>query len=125
MNQHTLSVLLQDGPAGLHRASSLLRRGSVNVSSLTLAASGTPGVLQMTLTVDPGKAPTVARHLGSLVEVISVRDVTARMPAGAFVGSSTSWPETQSAAHPDALLAEHGAYLYRAQADGAPGDESR
>lgn len=91
MSQHTLSVLLQDGPASLHRASSLLRRGAVNVSSLTLRASETPGILEMTVAVDPEKAPTVARHLGSLVEVLAVRDVTP---------------------HP------RDTWLYRAQADG-------
>jgi len=125
MNTHTLSVLLQDGPAGLNRASSLLRRGAVNVSSLTLMASGTPGVLEMTLIVERGKARTVARHLGSLVEVLSVRDVTA-VAAGSGVAPST-WLDDGAARHdgrsaePDA---ERGACLYRAQADGAPGDDT-
>ena len=106
MNQHTLSVLLQDGPAGLHRASSLLRRGAIRVSSLTLAASETPGILSMTIRVDRGDAPTVARHLGSLVEVLSVRDVTPGRTA------------------PDDVLARQGAFLYTAQADGATGDDT-
>jgi acetolactate synthase small subunit len=106
MNQHTLSVLLQDGPAGLHRASSLLRRGAVRVSSLTLAASETPGILRMTVSVDPVNAPVVARHLGSLVEVLSVRDVTPGRSA------------------PNDALESQGAFLYTAQADGATGDDT-
>jgi acetolactate synthase small subunit len=97
-----LSILLQDGPAGLHRASSSLRRGAVKVSSLTLTASGTPGILEMVLTVDRADAPAVARHLGSLVEVLSIRDLS---PAAAADATG-------------------GAFLYRAQADGAPGDDA-
>jgi acetolactate synthase small subunit len=125
MNSHTLSVLLQDGPAALNRASSMLRRGGVNVSSLTLTASGAPGVLEMTVVVERDKAHAVARHLGSLVEVLAVRDVT---PGSVGSRLAASVVRAGGAAPGDRSFAEReaarGSCLYRAQADGTPDGDS-
>jgi acetolactate synthase-1/3 small subunit len=77
MTNHTLTVLLHDGPDALHRATSLLRHGAIGLSSLTLAPSETPGVSRMTLVLDSGDATRVVKRLGALVDVLFVHDTTA------------------------------------------------
>jgi acetolactate synthase I/III small subunit len=96
MKPHTLLVLLQDRPGVLHRAVTLLRRHGLNISSLHVCKSETPGVSRMTLVVDATDTTLILRQLDRLVEVIEVSDIT---------------PETLDAS-------EH----YCAQADGVRGE---
>jgi acetolactate synthase-1/3 small subunit len=76
MHRHTLNVLVQDHPGALHRAVSLLRRRSYNISSLAVGRSERDDASRMTLVVDAADARQVVRQLASLIEVLAVHDVT-------------------------------------------------
>lgn len=76
MQRHTLNVLVQDQPGALHRAVSLLRRRSYNISSLAVGRSERADASRMTLVVDAADARQVVRQLGTLIEVLAVHDVT-------------------------------------------------
>lgn len=70
--------------------------------TLSVLMKEAPGVVRITVTVDAGDAAAVARRLGSLTDVLSVRDITAAR-AGRAVAHDNREAEP-----------------YRAQADGVP-----
>lgn len=80
MTHHTLDVVLHDATGGLQRTATLLRRRSVRFVSLALARSETPGKSRLTLVVNAADAVGIARQLDGLIDVVSVRDVTAGAP---------------------------------------------
>lgn len=76
--KHTLVARVQDHPGVLVRVIGLFRRRAFNVESLSVGASETPGVSQMTFVVDTSRVPSrlVEANLRKLVPVIEVQDVT-------------------------------------------------
>jgi acetolactate synthase I/III small subunit len=77
---HTFTVYVEDRPGVLNRVSSLFRRKNLNIISLAVGHSETPGVSRMTVVVqtDPGGAQRIQAHLYKLIHVISVEDITNR-----------------------------------------------
>jgi acetolactate synthase-1/3 small subunit len=67
----TFSVHLQDHPGALNRVASLFRRRALNIASLTVGHTETPGVSRMTIVVDaPEEAATrIAANLYKLLDV--------------------------------------------------------
>ena len=78
--QHTLIALVEDKPGVLSRVSSLFRRRSFNIESLTVGHTDQPGISRMTITLDSDNVSSerVTSYLYKLVNVISVEDVTQR-----------------------------------------------
>ena len=76
---HTFIVLLEDLPGALNRVVSLFRRRVVNIDSLTVGRTETPGVSRITLVVraDANAARLLEANLYKLVDVLDVQDVTA------------------------------------------------
>jgi acetolactate synthase-1/3 small subunit len=77
--QHTLVALVEDKPGVLNRVSSLFRRRTFNIESLTVGHTNQPGISRMTIVVDSDET-SVARltaHLYKLVNVIQIEDLTA------------------------------------------------
>ena len=75
---HVFVVEVEDEPGVLTRVSSLFRRRTFNIVSLTVGTTERPGISRMTIVVD---APDVAArrieaHLWRLVNVVRVEDVT-------------------------------------------------
>jgi acetolactate synthase-1/3 small subunit len=77
---HIFTVYVEDRPGVLNRVSSLFRRKNLNIISLAVGHSETPGVSRMTVVVqtDPGGADRIKAHLYKLIHVISVEDITDR-----------------------------------------------
>ena len=77
--QHTFVVYVEDKPGVLTRVSSLFRRRSFNIESLTVGHTDKPGVSRMTIVVDTDEfgARRLEAHLYKLVNVIIVEDITA------------------------------------------------
>jgi acetolactate synthase I/III small subunit len=77
---HTFTVYVEDRPGVLNRVSSLFRRKNLNIISLAVGHSETPGVSRMTVVVqtDAGGADRIKAHLYKLIHVISVEDITDR-----------------------------------------------
>jgi acetolactate synthase I/III small subunit len=77
---HTFTVYVEDRPGVLNRVSSLFRRKNLNIISLAVGHSETPGVSRMTVVVqtDTGGADRIKAHLYKLIHVISVEDITDR-----------------------------------------------
>jgi acetolactate synthase-1/3 small subunit len=80
ITMHTFTVYVEDRPGVLNRVSSLFRRKNLNIISLAVGHSETPGVSRMTVVVqtDPGGAQRIQAHLYKLIHVISVEDITNR-----------------------------------------------
>lgn len=68
----TISVLVQDQPGVLVRVAGLIRRRGVNIHSLSVGPTETPGVSRMTIVVDtpPDRTESFAKQLRKLVEVL-------------------------------------------------------
>ena len=79
MTPHTFVVTVEDEPGVLNRVASLFRRRNYNIDSLTVGRTDTPGISRMTIVVpaDEAGAQRVEANLYKLVNVISVKDVTA------------------------------------------------
>jgi acetolactate synthase-1/3 small subunit len=77
---HIFTVYVEDRPGVLNRVSSLFRRKNLNIISLAVGHSETPGVSRMTVVVqtDAGGAQRIEAHLYKLIHVISVEDITNR-----------------------------------------------
>jgi acetolactate synthase-1/3 small subunit len=77
-SKHTLVVLVENKPGVLNRVSSLFRRRSFNIDSLTVGTTDDPTVSRMTIVVDASKtsAELVERNLNKVANVIDVQDVT-------------------------------------------------
>lgn len=78
--QHTLIALVEDKPGVLNRVSSLFRRRTFNIESLTVGHTDQPGVSRMTIVMDSDTtgAERVTSYLYKLVNVIHVEDITSR-----------------------------------------------
>ncbi|MCX6056402.1 MAG: acetolactate synthase small subunit [Chloroflexi bacterium] len=74
---HTIIVLVEDVPGVLNRVSSLFRRRTYNITSLTVGQTTTPGVSRMTIYLDTDdvSAERLIAYLYKLVNVIQVEDL--------------------------------------------------
>lgn len=75
----TYVLHVEDKPGVLNRVSSLVRRRSYNIESLTVGHTDTEGVSRMTLVVDaePSAAARIEANIYKLVHVLRVENVTA------------------------------------------------
>lgn len=76
--QRTLVAYVEDRPGVLNRVSSLFRRRSYNIVSLTVGRTNEPGWSRMTIVVEADKdvARRIEANLYKLVNVVSVEDIT-------------------------------------------------
>lgn len=74
MSQHTLSVLVEDTPGILARASSLFSRRGFNIHSLSVSTTEYTGLSRMTIVVNCDRHPLeqVTKQLNKLVNVIKI-----------------------------------------------------
>ena len=75
---HILVATMQDHPGVLNRVSSLFRRRSFNIESLTVGHTDQPGISRMTIVVDGATTDVeqVIKQLYKLIEVTKVSEVT-------------------------------------------------
>jgi len=80
MAPHTFVAYVEDKPGVLNRVSSLFRRRTFNIESLTVGHTEQPGVSRMTIVVDTDEfgARRVEANLYKLVNVLRVDNVTAQ-----------------------------------------------
>jgi acetolactate synthase I/III small subunit len=78
--RHTVIAVTRDRPGALNRAVSLFRRRNMNIHSIAVGASETPGVSRMTLVVDAGEVDQLIKQLRRLLDVLDVTDVTSTAP---------------------------------------------
>jgi len=78
MNNHTLSVTVENRPGVLTRVATLFRRRGYNIDSLTVGTTENPGISRMTIVVqgDDQIIEQVSKQLYKLVDVIKVIDIT-------------------------------------------------
>jgi acetolactate synthase-1/3 small subunit len=76
--QNTFVVYVEDKPGVLNRISSLLRRRSFNIESLTVGHTDKPGVSRMTFVMDADEftARRIEANLYKLVNVLRVENIT-------------------------------------------------
>jgi acetolactate synthase I/III small subunit len=74
--RHTLIALVEDRPAAIHRLLGLLRGRGLEVHSIAVGDSETPGVKRTTLLVDTDNVDQTMKQLNRLIEVLQVTDVT-------------------------------------------------
>ncbi|MFD6949272.1 acetolactate synthase small subunit [Nocardiopsis sp. TSRI0078] len=74
MSSHTLSVLVEDTPGILARASSLFSRRGFNIDSLSVSNTEHPGLSRMTIVVNCDLHPLeqVTKQLNKLVNVVKI-----------------------------------------------------
>ncbi|RNL84841.1 acetolactate synthase small subunit [Halostreptopolyspora alba] len=74
MSQHTLSVLVEDTPGILARASSLFSRRGFNIHSLSVSTTEYEGLSRMTIVVNCDRHPLeqVTKQLNKLVNVVKI-----------------------------------------------------
>ncbi|MDA2814806.1 acetolactate synthase small subunit [Nocardiopsis sp. RSe5-2] len=74
MSQHTLSVLVEDTPGILARASALFSRRGFNIHSLSVSTTEYEGLSRMTIVVNCDRHPLeqVTKQLNKLVNVIKI-----------------------------------------------------
>ncbi|MFC4562885.1 acetolactate synthase small subunit [Nocardiopsis mangrovi] len=74
MTQHTLSVLVEDTPGILARASALFSRRGFNINSLSVSTTEYEGLSRMTIVVNCDRHPLeqVTKQLNKLVNVIKI-----------------------------------------------------
>ncbi|MDA2804360.1 acetolactate synthase small subunit [Nocardiopsis suaedae] len=74
MSQHTLSVLVEDTPGILARASALFSRRGFNINSLSVSTTEYEGLSRMTIVVNCDRHPLeqVTKQLNKLVNVIKI-----------------------------------------------------
>ncbi len=75
---HTLIAYVEDKPGVLNRVTALFRRRAVNIDSLTVGRTETPGVSRMTIVLHADDTATrlVEANLYKQVNVLRVQDVT-------------------------------------------------
>lgn len=76
--KRTLVALVEDKPGTLNRIASLFRRRAFNIESLTVGHTERPGLSRMTIVVEGDRKDSlqVEHHLGKLINVLHVEDVT-------------------------------------------------
>lgn len=74
MNQHVLSVLVNNHPGLLSKVSGLFSRRNFNIESLAVGVSEKPGCSRMTITVtgDEATVDQVCKQLDKLIDVIEI-----------------------------------------------------
>ena len=78
LQAHTIIALVEDRPGVLNRIASKWRQRGFNIESLAVGHSETPGLSRMTFVVDASAdAEQVVKQVDKLVEVVSIRDVSA------------------------------------------------
>lgn len=73
--KRTLAVLVENKPGVLDRVSSLFRRRSFNIDSLTVGRTESSELSRMTIVVE-GCSKKVESQLRKLINVVSIEDVT-------------------------------------------------
>ena len=73
--KRTLAVLVENKPGVLDRVSSMFRRRSFNIDSLTVGRTENSELSRMTIVVD-GCSKPVENQLRKLINVVSVEDIT-------------------------------------------------
>lgn len=76
--KHTIVALVEDKPGVLNRVSSLFRRRSFNIESITVGHSEVPHLSRMTIVVDGATTAVeqVRKQLDKLVGVVKVVDIS-------------------------------------------------
>lgn len=79
MSSHTLSVLVEDTPGILARASALFSRRGFNIDSLSVSTTEYPGLSRMTIAVNCDLHPLeqVTKQLNKLVNVVKIVEMDA------------------------------------------------
>jgi len=78
IQKHTIIALVEDRPGVLNRIASKWRQRGFNIESLAVGHSETPGLSRMTFVVDASTdAEQVVKQVDKLIEVVSIRDVSA------------------------------------------------
>ena len=75
MQQHTLSVLVEDKSGVLARVSSLLARRGFNIHSLAVGPTGEPHMSRMTIVVEAPELEQVKKQLHKLVNVVKITEL--------------------------------------------------
>ena len=77
MNQHTLSVLVENKPGVLSRVAGMFTRRGYNIDSLAVSPTERDDRSRMTITVDASRFPVeqITKQLDKLINVIKVRDL--------------------------------------------------
>ena len=75
MDQHTLSVLVEDKPGVLARVSLLLARRGFNIHSLAVGPTVEPGMSKMTVVVNAPELEQVKKQLHKLINVVKITEL--------------------------------------------------
>ncbi len=77
VNQHTLSVLVENKPGVLSRVAGMFTRRGYNIDSLAVSPTERDDRSRMTITVDASRFPVeqITKQLDKLINVIKVRDL--------------------------------------------------
>ncbi len=101
MNQHTLSVLVENKPGVLSRVTGLFTRRGYNIDSLAVSPTERDDRSRMTITVDASRFPVeqITKQLDKLINVIKVRDLDPEnmvaSELGLFKVSTTESPRAE------------------------------
>lgn len=78
MQQHTITVLVENRPGVLARVSGLFARRGFNIESLAVSITADPTVSRMTIVVtgDAAVLDQITKQLNKLIDVIKVFDYT-------------------------------------------------
>lgn len=74
-----ITATVQDRSGVLNRVTGMLHRRQFNIESISVGATETPGISQMTLVVDvsdPRKIEQLTKQLNKQIDVIKVSDIT-------------------------------------------------
>ncbi|MEX0865482.1 MAG: acetolactate synthase small subunit [Acidimicrobiia bacterium] len=75
MNQHTLSVIVEDKPGVLARVSAMFSNRAFNIHSLAVGPTHVDGRSHITLVVDAPELEQLKKQLHKLVNVIKVQEL--------------------------------------------------
>ncbi|HEX9763023.1 MAG TPA: acetolactate synthase small subunit [Acidimicrobiia bacterium] len=75
MNQHTLSVIVEDKPGVLARVSAMFSNRAFNIHSLAVGPTHVEGRSHITLVVDAPELEQLKKQLHKLVNVIKVQEL--------------------------------------------------
>ena len=75
MEQHTLSVLVEDKPGVLARVASTLARRGFNIHSLAVGPTAEPGMSKMTVVVNAPELEQVKKQLHKLINVVKITEL--------------------------------------------------
>jgi acetolactate synthase-1/3 small subunit len=101
VNQHTLSVLVENKPGVLSRVAGMFTRRGYNIDSLAVSPTERDDRSRMTITVDASRFPVeqITKQLDKLINVIKVRDLDPEnmvaSELGLFKVSTTECPRAE------------------------------